>query len=46
MATWRYENFSSRVEKIFHSFTVLTREILFNTLREILYALNQINIYE
>ena len=30
-------NFSSHVEKIFHSFAVLTREIFFNTQREILY---------
>ena len=28
-------NFPSRVEKIFHSFAVLTREIFFNTRREI-----------
>ena len=28
-------NFSSRVEKIFHSFAALTREIFFNTQREI-----------
>ena len=28
-------NFSSRVKKIFHSFATLTREILFNTQREI-----------
>ena len=31
------QNFSSRVEKIFHSFTALSREIFFNTLREISY---------
>ena len=30
-------NFSSRVEKIFHSFAALTREIFFNTRGEILY---------
>ena len=30
-------NFSSRVEKIFHSVAALTREIFFNTRREILY---------
>ena len=30
-------NFSSRVEKIFHSFAALTREIFFNTRRGILY---------
>ena len=30
-------NFSSHVEKIFHSFAALTREIFFNTQREILY---------
>ena len=30
-------NFSSRVEKIFHSFAVLTHEIFFNMRREILY---------
>ena len=30
-------NFSSRVEKIFHSFAALTREIFFNTRREISY---------
>ena len=29
------QNFSSRVEKIFHSFAALTREIFFNTRREI-----------
>ena len=29
--------FSSRVEKIFHSFAELTREIFFNTRREIWY---------
>ena len=29
--------FSSRVEKIFHLFAALTREILFNTRREISY---------
>ena len=28
-------NFSSRVEKIFHSFAAFTREIFFNTRREI-----------
>ena len=32
-------NFSSRVEKIFHSFAALTREIFFNTRREISYLL-------
>ena len=31
------QNFSSHVEKIFHSFAALTREIFFNTQREILY---------
>ena len=31
------QNFSSPVEKIFHSFAVLTREIFFNTRREISY---------
>ena len=31
------QNFSSRVEKIFHLFTALTREIFFNTQRETLY---------
>ena len=30
-------NFSSRVEKMFHSFVALTREIFFNTRREISY---------
>ena len=30
-------NFSSHVEKIFHLFAALTREIFFNTQREILY---------
>ena len=30
-------NFSSLVEKIFHSFATLTREIFFNSRREILY---------
>ena len=30
-------NFSSRVEKIFHLFAALTREIFFNTGIEILY---------
>ena len=30
-------NFSSHVEKIFHSFAALTREICFNTRREISY---------
>ena len=30
-------NFSSRVEKIFHSFRTLTREIFFNIRREISY---------
>ena len=30
-------NFSSLVEKIFHSFATPTREIFFNTRREILY---------
>ena len=30
-------NFSSRVDKIFHSFAALTHEIFFNTRREILY---------
>ena len=32
-------NFSSLVEKIFHSFATPTREIFFNTRREILYLL-------
>ena len=36
MATWRYE-ISLLVLKIFHSFAVLTREIFFNTRREISY---------
>ena len=31
------QNFSSRVEKIFHSFTGLTHEIFFDTRREISY---------
>ena len=31
------QNFSSHVKKIFHSFAALTREIFFNTQREILY---------
>ena len=31
-------NFSSLVEKIFHSFATPTREIFFNTRREILYV--------
>ena len=31
------QNFSSRVQKIFHSFAALTREIFFNTRREISY---------
>ena len=31
------ENFSSRVEKIFHSFAALTHEIFFDTRREISY---------
>ena len=31
------QNFSSRVEKIFHLFTALTCEIFFNTQRETLY---------
>ena len=31
------QNFSSRVEKIFYSFAALTREIIFNTRREISY---------
>ena len=29
------QNFSSRIEKIFHSFAALTREIFFNAEREI-----------
>ena len=37
-------NFSSRVEKIFHSFAVLTHEILFNTGREISYLRAACNI--
>ena len=36
MAAWRYE-ISLLVLKIFHLFTVLTREIFFNTQREISY---------
>ena len=36
MAAWRYK-ISLLVLKIFHSFTALTREIFFNTRREILY---------
>ena len=31
------QDFCSRVEEILHSFAVLTREIFFNTQREILY---------
>ena len=34
------ENFSSRVEKIFHSFAALTCEICFNTRREIFVSLH------
>ena len=34
------ENFSSRVEKIFHSFAALTCEICFNTPREIFVSLH------
>ena len=34
---WEIQNFSSRVEKIFHSFGALTREIFFNAQREISY---------
>ena len=30
-------NFSSHVEKVFHSFAALTREIFFNTPKEISY---------
>ena len=37
MAACRYENFPSCVEKIFHLFAALTREIFFNTQREISY---------
>ena len=37
MARLEIQNFSSRVEKIFHSFAALTREIFFNTQREVLY---------
>ena len=36
MAAWRYK-ISLLVLKIFHSFAVLTREIFFNTRREISY---------
>ena len=31
------QNFSSHVEKVFHSFAALTREIFFNTSKEISY---------
>ena len=31
------QNFSSHVEEVFHSFAVLTREIFFNTPKEISY---------
>ena len=37
-------NFSSRVEKIFHSFAALTREIFFNTRTEISYLARPCNI--
>ena len=35
MVTWRYEISLLMLKKIFHSFASLTREIFFNTRREI-----------
>ena len=46
MAAWRtleIRNFSSCVEKIFHSFAALAREIFFNTRRETSYLRAQIS---
>ena len=37
MTTWRYKISLVVLKKIFHSFAVLTREIFFNTRREISY---------
>ena len=37
MAAWRYEISLLALKKIFHSFAALTREIFFNTRREISY---------
>ena len=37
MVAWRYEICLLVLTKIFHSFAALTREIFFNTLREISY---------
>ena len=37
MVTWRYEISLLMLKKLFHLFAALTREIFFNTQREILY---------
>ena len=37
MVAWRYEISLLVLKKIYHSFTALTREIFFNTRREISY---------
>ena len=37
MVAWRYKISLLELKKIFHSFAALTREIFFNTRREILY---------
>ena len=37
MVAWRYEISLLVLKKIFHSFAALTREIFFNTRREISY---------
>ena len=37
MVSWRYEMSLLVLKKIFHSFAALTREIFFNTRREISY---------
>ena len=45
MLAWRYEISLLVLKKIFHSFALLTREIFFNTRREIsyLYMPNEMN---
>ena len=37
MVAWRYEIFFLVLKKIFHSLAALTREIFFNTRREVSY---------
>ena len=44
MVAWKYEISLLVLKKIFHSFATLTREIFFNTRREISYVISSICI--